>query len=150
MMPTDRDTLVLVFDGATARFFRPHHDGHLEQTLDEVNKRLHLGHGEAAGRSDSSVAHVGGAAHMSGSKHDPHRLEKHDFVETLVNELAIAFDRHEFKSLILIGQERALGEFRKLAPEKLKRVTLHEIPKDLTKLPLRELEQHLMKDLGPK
>ncbi len=150
MMPTDRDTLVLVFDGATARFFRLHHNGHLEQTLDELNKRLHLGHGEAAGRSDSGVTHVGGAAHMSGSKHDPHRLEKHDFVETLVNEIAIAFDRHEFKSLILIGQERALGEFRKLAPEKLKRVTLHEIPKDLTKLPLRELEQHLMKDLGPK
>jgi protein required for attachment to host cells len=150
MMPTDSDTLVLVFDGATARFFRPHHNGHLEQTLDEVNKRLNLGHGEAAGRSDSGVAHIGGAAHMHESKRDPHKLEKHDFIHALVKELDLAFDKNAFKNLILIGQERALGEFRKLAPEKLKRVTLHEIPKDLTKLPLNDLEQHLIRDLGPK
>jgi protein required for attachment to host cells len=145
MMPTDRDTLVLVFDGASARFFRPHHNGHLEETLDEVNKRLHRD--IDAGKP---VAQVGGAAHDHESKRDPRKLEKHDFVVALVNEMNLAFDRNEFRSLIVVGQERALGEFRKLAPEKLQRVVLHEVAKDLTKLPLHELEQHLIRDLGPK
>jgi protein required for attachment to host cells len=147
-MPTDRDTLVVVFDGAVARFFRPHHDGHLEETLDEANKRLHRGHGDF--KTGEPVAHVGGAAHNHESKRDPKKLEKHDFVAALVKELDQSFDRNEFRTLIVIAQDRTLGEFRKLAPEKLKRVILHEIPKDLTNLPVRELQQHLIRDLGPK
>lgn len=151
MMPTDNDTLVLVFDGALARFFRPHHDGHLEQTLAEANARLrHHRRDIESDRPGRGGSSHGGERHSYEAEHDPRKLEKHDFIHDLVKELVLAFDRNQFKNLIVIGQERALGEYRKLAPEKLKRATLHEIPKDLTKLPLDELEQHLLKDLGPK
>ncbi|MGA9795767.1 MAG: host attachment protein [Rhizomicrobium sp.] len=151
MMPTDNDTLVLVFDSAVARFFRPHRDGHLEQTLAEANERLHHDRRDIeADRPGRGGSAHGGERHAYESENDPRKLEKHDFIRALVKELSLGLDRNEFKNLIVVGQERALGEFRKLAPEKLKRATLHEILKDLTKLPLGELEQHLMKDLGPR
>ena len=56
-------------------------------------------------------------------KHDPHKMEKHNFVHRLVEELDDSYDRNEFKHLIVVAPERSLGEFRALAPDKIRRVT---------------------------
>jgi protein required for attachment to host cells len=138
------DLLIVVFDSAKARFFEHSADGHLRH-LNEWQSDLHA-HvmdlvTDKPGRGFGSTH--SGTRHAYESPSDPHKLEKHRFVQRLVKTLDNAYDQGAFKRLVIVGPKRSIGEFNKLAPAKLRSFVMDEVPKDLIKYPDHELEERL-------
>ena len=142
------ETLVVVFDGAKARFLRRDKKGRL--TLEnEIESGLARKTSEiVSDRQGRTFASAGGGVRSAYEpKHDPHKMEKHNFVHGLVKTLDDSYDRNEFKQLIVVAPERSLGEFRALAPDKLRRVAV-EVPKELTQLSVHDLQARLSEFIG--
>jgi len=144
------EILVLVFDGKGARYFKRSPNGRLE-LLHQIESGLHRRTSEAVSdRQGRTFASTGGGIRSPYEpKHDPHKMEKHNFVHHLVKQLDDSFDRNEFKHLVLVAPERSLGEFRAIAADKLRRAVWREVPKELTHLSAHELEGRLNPLLGP-
>ena len=144
------DLLIVVFDGAKARFFERGSDERLHP-LNEWQSGLHAHVRDLVtdkpGRSFASTG--SGARHAYESPADLHKLEKHRFVHSLVTTLDDAYDQGAFKRLVIVAPKRSLGEFHKLAHPKLRKLVMHEVPKDLTKYPDHELEERLEPYLAP-
>jgi protein required for attachment to host cells len=142
--------LIIVFDGSGARTFKLSPKGRL-QLLSQIASGLHRRTSEVMsdkqGRTFASAG--GGSRSPYEPKHDPHKMEKHNFVYRMVKQLDDSYDRNEFKRLVLVAPERSLGEFRTLAPDKLLRAVWREVPKELTHLSDHELERRLMPLLEP-
>jgi protein required for attachment to host cells len=54
-----------------------------------------------------------------------------------------SYELGEFGNLVIVAPKRSLGEFHKLATEKLRRSVSREVAKDLVKLSDHELERRL-------
>jgi len=142
--------LIIVFDGAGARTFKLSPKGRLQlqsETTSGLHRRTSEMVSDKQGRSFASAG--GGLRSPYEPKHDPHRMEKHNFVHRMVKQLDDSYDRNEFKHLVLVAPERSLGEFRTLAPDKLMKAVWREVPKELTHLSDHELERRLMPLLEP-
>ena len=138
------DLLVVVFDSAKALFFERGTDGHLHPLNEWQSGLSHHVRDvvtDKPGRSFGSAD--GGVRHAYESPSDLHKLEKHRFVQKLVETLDDAYDQGAFKRLVIVGPERSLGEFHGLASAKLRALVMHEVPKDLMKHPRHELEERL-------
>ena len=144
------EVLVIVFDGGGARYFKRSPNGHL-QFLSETSSGLHRRTSEqVSDRQGRTFASAGGGIRSPYEpKHDPHKMEKHNFVHRLVKQLDDSYDRNEFKHLVLVAPERTLGEFRTIAPDKLRRAVWREVPKELTHFSAHELEKRLKPFLEP-
>jgi len=142
------ETLVVVFDGASARFLRRDIKGRL--TLEnEIDSGLARKTSEiVSDRQGRTFASAGGGVRSTYEpKHDPHKMEKHNFVHGLVKTLDASYDRNEFRQLIVVAPERSLGEFRALAPDKILRIAV-EMPKELTQLSVHDLQARLNEFIG--
>ena len=144
------DVLIVVFDGAGARYFRRSSKGRLELQR-EVQSGLHRRTSETVSdRQGRSFASAGGGIRSPYEpKHDPHKMEKHNFVHRIVKELDDSYDQHKFKHLVVVAPERSLGEFRSIASDKVLRTVWREVPKELTQFSAHELEIRLKPFLGP-
>ena len=144
------EVLVVVFDGARARFFHYWPNGKLAP-LQEMESGLHRNNQETVtdkpGRAFSSVGHGRSAIEP---KHDPHKMEKHNFVHAIVKLLDDAYDQGKFERLAVVAPKRSLGEFRELASPKLHKVVWREVAKDLMHFSNEELSERLASDFAPK
>ena len=142
--------LVVVFDGARARFFNRDRAGWLAP-LSEVESGLHrYTHDAVSDRQGRGFASSGsGTRHAYEAKHDKHKQEKHDFVHMIVAALDTAYDQRKFDRLAIVAPERSLGEFRTLASDKLKALIWREVPKEFTKYSAHELEERLRPYFAP-
>jgi protein required for attachment to host cells len=137
MEPRHKHTLIVVADGARARFFEPRHDTRTlvparqadmvapesrELTQDLVTDRP--GRGFSAARST--------IRHAFEARHDYHKLEKHNFAAALAQTLEESRVRGEFDRLVLVAPRRSLGELHALLSPQVKQMVSHEIAKDLT------------------
>lgn len=138
-------TLVVVFDGARARFFERDAGGRLREAMSEINPDFHRYTHDAVsdkpGRAFASART--GLRHAYEPEHDKHKLEKHNFVHRLVQEIERAYDQHAYERFVIVAPKRSLGEFHALAPAKLKRAIWREVPKELTKYSQHDLERRL-------
>ncbi|HEV7547126.1 MAG TPA: host attachment protein [Reyranella sp.] len=137
MEPRHKRTLIVVADGARARFFEPNHD-----TLTLVPARQadlvapdsrRLTHDIVTDRPGRGF----GSAHSSNrhafeAPHDYHKLEKHNFTAALAQTLEDSRARREFDRLVLVAPRRSLGELHALLSPQVKKMVSHEIAKDLT------------------
>ena len=137
------DTLVIVFDGAKARFFKLGPNGELRASA-EMQSGLHrFNRDTVSDKEGRTFSSVGTTRHAYEPRHDPHKQEKHDFVHRLVKTLDVAYDQGAYRQLIVVAPERSLGEFRALASARLQQLIAQEIPKELTRFSDRELEERL-------
>ena len=146
-------TWIVVMDSSRANFWRLECDENGQEHIAEVTPPLysHL-HAHARDvRSDQPGRYRrGGSYHQQdtfNAEHDPHKLEKHDFVRKVVERLQSAHDAHEFARLAIVAPQRTIGEMRALAGEKLSRTFWREIGKDLVKLNRDQLWTHISPDL---
>lgn len=143
----DDRTLVAVFDSDLARFFeyRPAH-GKLVPTLQNMKSALdHHGRDietDKPGRGFASSG--GGVRHSLESRHDPRKLEKHDFVLAVAKAVGDALEKHTFGRLAIVAPHRSVGEFRSVASDNVKKALWREIGKEFAKLSDSELEQQLL------
>ena len=147
--PEAQDVLVVVFDSGKARFFTHHPNGRLE-SLKTWESGLHRNNTDTVSdKPGRSVSSVGQGRSAIEPKHDPHKMEKHNFVHALVAELDTAFDQGKFKRLVVVAPERSLGEFRKEASAKLMRTVWREVPKDLVHFSESDLQERLAPHFKP-
>jgi protein required for attachment to host cells len=129
-------TLIVVADGARARFFEPRHDTHTlvpAGKADMVAPESRLTNQEIVsdrpGRGFGS-ADVSPRRHAFEPRQDPHKLEKHNFTAELAHalqDLCAQYDR-----LIVVAPPRSLGELDSLLTPQVRKMVSHQVPKNLT------------------
>ncbi len=140
------DLLVVVFDGARARFFKGDATALLRPSA-EMHSELHRFSREV-GTDRGGRRFSAAQRHAMEPKHDLHEQEKHDFVLHLVKTLDTAYDQGAFRQLLIVAPERSLGEFRKLASDRLMKLVLAQIPNELTQYSDHELIERLKPHLA--
>ena len=104
---------------------------------------LHRGQDLVSDRPARAFSGAGGTPHAVEPKIDPHRQEGERFVADMTTALAAACDRGDFHRLLLIAPPRALGEFRKHLPKRVRDKIIAEINEDLTQAPLQQVITHV-------
>jgi protein required for attachment to host cells len=102
-------------------------------------KTSDLGTG-APGRSFSSV----GSGRSAVEQTDLHTQEEEKFLRKLADHLDVAVKAGQAKSLLMVAPPRALGILRQAYSHNLRSALRAEIDKDFVKLPVHEIEKHLV------
>lgn len=143
MMNVSPESLLLVFDSSKARFYRMLPSGKIK-FLNEVQSDLsHSNKDIVSDRPGRSFSSTTAGRSAIEPQHDPHKQEKHNFVHQLVETLESAYDRNEFRQLVVAAPERSIGEFRSLIPDKIKKSIQREVPKELVHYSDHEIEARL-------
>lgn len=145
-MATMHGLLVVVFDGAKARFFKGEAGSVLHPSA-EMHSQLHR-FARDVGADKGGRRFSAAQRQVMEPKHDLHELEKHDFVLRLVKTLDTAYDQGAFTELLIVAPERSLGEFRKLASQRLMKLVTGQVPKELTHYTDHELLERLKPHLA--
>lgn len=145
---------VLVADGRKLLFFRNEGDGEFpnlqverEEHHDDREPREHgtdrPGRAfAAAGRSPSEGGSMMGAANRSAySETDFKQLEEDRFAAEAADLLKKKALNHEIEHLIVVAPPKTLGEMRKHYHTEVEQRIAGEIPKDLTNMPVPEIEK---------
>jgi protein required for attachment to host cells len=112
----------------------------MKETKTHENPPTHEQGRGAPGRVHESA----GTAHSSVENHDLHDAAERSFLEALAVRLDTAITHGETKSLFLAASPRALGMIRHAYTDAVRGALKAEIDKDLTKLPIYEIEKHLV------
>ena len=139
-------TWYALIDGARARVLKREDDGRWEtlselESADARRKSSELGHSGPGTSHESATS----ARHSIQPRADYHDTAKHDFVATVASQLNEAFRRREFDSLVLAAPPRLLPDLRAALDAGLHQ-RVREVPKDLTKAPVAELDAHLLEN----
>lgn len=100
---------------------------------------------DASGRDFDTAGPV---SHSKAPRTDAHDEAERQFVERWSRDLQQAFTNGRFRQLLLVADPRTLGRLRKTMAEKLRSAVLAESDRDLTKLPLQDLEPRLRELAG--
>lgn len=144
-MRKHRITWIVMADGSRARIVKPREEGAgfdvvSDLTSDEARVPTREINADRPGRTQESV---GSAHHAIEPRHDPHRQRKAAFVRSIADRLNHAAGKKLFDALILFAPPRCLGELRQALDDATRGKIRAASPKDITKLPLAELPQHL-------
>lgn len=95
---------------------------------------------DAPGRAFSSVGNVRSAVDQT----DWHGQAERAFLQDLAGRLDAALGAGDTKSLILVAPPKALGLIRQSYSPNLRAAVREELDKDFIKLPVHEIEKHLV------
>jgi protein required for attachment to host cells len=138
-------TWILIADGAEARVYANEGPGKGLHPVDGLHfSQEHLQTrdimADRPGRSISSAG-SGGRSAMEYSS-DPVKVRERRFVTDLAEVLDRYFRDGRFERLIIAAAPTALGDIRPALSKELSRVVLAELPKDLTRVPVANLDSH--------
>jgi protein required for attachment to host cells len=97
----------------------------------------------ASDRPGRGFDSAGEGRHAMEPSTDPQRHAKYEFAGELASYLHKAAAGHRFDRLLLIAAPKTLGDLRELLPEVIRKKIVAEVDKDLTKVPTRDLADHL-------
>jgi protein required for attachment to host cells len=154
-MQVPHNSCVLVADGRKMLFFRNEGDGEFpnleverkvvdqnpkdsDQGTDQPGRRF------APGDPRGSNTFVASAARSSYEETDFHQLEEDRFAADAAEMLKERALRNDFDSLVVVAPPRTLGELRRHYHNEVEKRLTAEIPKDLTNMPVDEIERVLM------
>ena len=146
-MSSSEDLLIVIADGAQARFvrFRPPGKLQTERTFESV--AAHQRSSDLRSDGPGASFHSGSTAHHAVEpRHDPHQSEKIAFARTVASELN-ALPEGSFGGLILVAPARLMPVLRDALAPLPARNLIGTIEHDLVKVPDAELWPHLEADL---
>ena len=140
------DAFVFVGDGRKALFLRNAGDAKfpnlvMEQVFADANPATHDQGSDRPGRSEAS-AHSSQRSAMEPT--DWHEIEEHRFVQRVSAALETLVRRIDPPALVIVAPPRALADLRQALHADVKARLIAEIDKDLTKLPVWEIEKHVV------
>lgn len=137
-----KTTWVATFDGAEARVFTKDRETGYLQALE--NEGLSGPHRPAV-ESERATTYAGAGAGRSGVEPTtpPEVMLETTFIQKVADRLADRAQKGAFDRLIVAAGPRALGVFRKHAPEPLKEKIVVEVDRDHVHTPVKQLEQAL-------
>ena len=155
-MRVPHNSCVIVADGRKMLFFRNEGDGEFpnleverkrtdENPPDREQGTDKPGRGFVAAGSPRTPGGVtGGANHRSAySETDFHQLEENRFAAEAAAMLKERALNNDFDSLIVVAPPKTLGEMRKHYHKEVEKRLSAEIAKDLTNMPVEEIERIL-------
>jgi protein required for attachment to host cells len=95
---------------------------------------------DAPGRAFSSVGEVRSAMEQT----DWHDQSERAFLEDLAGRLDAAVAAGETNAVIIVAPPRALGVIRQAYSPRLRQALRAEVDKDLVRMPVHEIEKHLV------
>jgi len=110
------------------------------EVYEEQHPRTHQQGTDAPGRAHSSV----GPGRSAMGQTNWHEQDEQRFLKDLMGRLDAAVTAGELKSMIVVAPPRALGVIRQAYSHQLRGVLRQEIDKDLVKMPVHEIERHLV------
>jgi protein required for attachment to host cells len=136
---------VLVADAARARVFQVEQP---QQTLSAALEReligSHLPSREiGSDRPGRTFDRGGEGRHAMEPSTDPARHAQEEFAREVVRLLDEKRESRSFERLIVVAPPQFLGDLRAAMPQQLQAAVAAEVGKDLSKLPLHELQDHL-------
>ena len=140
-----KGTWVVVCDGAKALVLENVGDEKFpnlktREVYEEPHPATHEQGADAPGRAYSSVGHGRSAVGQT----DWHDQDEQRFLKHLMDRLDTAVTAGDVKSLIMVAPPRALGVIRQAYSQQVRGVLQDEIDKDLVKMPVHEIEKHLV------
>jgi protein required for attachment to host cells len=110
------------------------------QVYEQENPKTHEQGTDQPGRSFSSV----GSARSAMEQTDWHAQGERAFLVDLAGRLDAAVTAGETKCVLIVAPPRALGILRQVYTPSLKNALRGEVDKDYVKMPVHEIEKHLM------
>lgn len=143
-MQIPHDSFILVADGRKSLFFRNEGDAEFPNlTVERKDVQDNPDHLEqATDTAGQAASPVGGASATMGET-DFHDLEEQRFAADTAAMLKERALRNDFESLVVVAPPKTLGELRKHYHKEVEKRLVGEIPKDLTNLPVPEIEKVL-------
>ena len=140
------DGFVFVGDGRKALFLRNDGDEKFPNLkterviIDHKNPPTHEQGTDQPGRAVSSID----GRRSSVAQTDWHELDERHFAREVAAALEKIVRERKIKSLVVAAPPRTLSELRQAFHNDVKSRIIAEIDKDLTKLPVYEIEKHLV------
>lgn len=91
-----------------------------------------------------SQAGPGGAGRHGFGTASVQEIERSRFAAHVVRALVETWDGGGYRGILLAAGPKMLGELRRLMPEALAAHVAQQLPRDLVKLPLADLQDHLV------
>jgi len=141
-------TCILVTDGSKMLLFRNEGDadfprlGSLAKTEDE-NPSDHAQKSDGPGRMAAVAA---GGRRSAYQETDFHRQEEERFARRTADMLGRRVAAREFERLIVVADPRTLGVLRDHYTPAMRKVVAAEVPKDLVRHPVAEIERILCRE----
>ena len=149
-MPKHPVTWIAVADGGQARILTTTNSRAFavvdELTSAAAHTSTHDLVSDRAGRGHESMA---SAHHAIAARNDPHALAKQAFLRNLADRLLHAANDKRYERLVLVAPSRQLGDLRDCLDDQVRKLVTVEHVKDLTNLPLAELNKRLAALLQP-
>jgi len=144
-MNIPQNSLILVGDGQKALFLRNKGDAKFPNLVTEDvsvddNPPTHEQGADRPGRAFQSAA---SNRRSSVEETDWHELAKHRFARQIASRLEQLVRAQQAASIVLVAPPRVLADLRDALSDDVKQRVLAEIDKDLTKLPVWEIEARL-------
>ncbi len=141
---------IIVADEARARIFSadsPSGDWFEQDDLVAPDARLR-DRELASDRSGHGVG-TGGQGHAFSQRHTPKEQAAAHFAERIARALTDGASNQSFQELVLIAPPRFLGLLRDALPERISRLVVHTLARELVSLPETDIRAHLPDRFGP-
>ena len=150
-MPLANNALVLVTDGRKTLFFRNEGDqNQIDLRTEAHDERQDLDDKEM--KTDAPGA-IGQSAGYSGrvtyEETDFHQLEEDRWAHSAAEEVNRRALGNDFEALAIIAPPRTLGEIRKKLHKEAERRVVCEIPKEMTRRPIPDIEALIVGTTAP-
>jgi len=141
------DAFVFVGDGRKALFLRNEGD---EKYANLVTERVLKGevnppsHEQGSDRPGRVYMSAGVASRSSVESPDWHEIEEHRFAERAAEALEAIVRERGAPALVIAAPARTLADLRRCLHNDVKAKVIAEIDKDFTKIPVWEIEKHIV------
>ena len=143
-MSKQQRLLVVVTDGAHARFLRQTPENHLHQEQAFDSTAAHRRASDLRTDGPGASFHTGSSAHHAiAPKHDPKALAKEDFAAFIAREIDQAVAAEAWDALVVVAPAHTMNPLCKHLGKAAQALLAGKVEKDLVKTPIAELPAHL-------
>jgi protein required for attachment to host cells len=143
-MRLPHNSFVVVADGEKMLFFRNEGDADYPQLIVERNREQENPENFQHKTDEAGRRHGVGPGRSAYEETDFHQLEKDRFAQDTAEMLKRWALRNDFEQLVVVAPPKTLGELRKHYHKEVEKRLAAEIPKDLTNMPVQQIEKVLL------
>src|SRR5215204_2388016 len=145
LMTLPNNALVLVLDGRKTLFFRNHGDeNQIDLRTEAHDEREDRADHEIKSDAAGSNAQSGGYGRPTYEETDFHQLEEDRWAHMAADEVNKRVLRNDFDALAVVAPPKTLGVLRKKFHKEAERRIVCEIPKEMTRRPIPDIEALLV------